>query len=296
MFLYQNQFSEKYHFPKVENASKFVVIASTPRSGSHMLGHILYHSGRFGYPLEYLNSANFKEWKRIFNTRDADSTLQEIIRHRTSPNGVFSIKMHYSHLGNLDGFNSLLELFPGVRFVVLHRADLVGQAVSLAKASQTGVWISGQRQQGEARYDYGRIKDALFQVILEGSKWMALLESQGTEYLNVCYEMVCADPKRIVNDISKWLGLPEADETKHEPRTQKQFDSRNAEWGSKFLEEFERDMDQAAWYTKVFRRLSRYRLWQKKEPAPEDQQGGDLRLRRVSDQDHASDVPKNEKG
>jgi hypothetical protein len=48
--LYVEQFAEKYDFEQVTHPSKILVLASTPPSGSHMLGHALYQTESFGFP------------------------------------------------------------------------------------------------------------------------------------------------------------------------------------------------------------------------------------------------------
>ncbi|EDX85301.1 hypothetical protein S7335_3000 [Synechococcus sp. PCC 7335] len=63
-----------------------------------MLEHALYRTNSFGFPLEYANPHNPVEWNRRFNTDSLPRALAEIQQRRTSPNGVFSIKVHYSHI------------------------------------------------------------------------------------------------------------------------------------------------------------------------------------------------------
>ena len=48
MHLYQDQFSETHDLPVINKPSKVLIIASTGRSGSHMLGHALHQTNCFG--------------------------------------------------------------------------------------------------------------------------------------------------------------------------------------------------------------------------------------------------------
>ncbi len=49
--LYEQQFSLQNNFEKGVDIRKTLVIASTPRCGSHFLGHALHQTGQFGFPL-----------------------------------------------------------------------------------------------------------------------------------------------------------------------------------------------------------------------------------------------------
>ncbi len=145
MKLYEEQFSGSHDFPRQERPDKTLIIASTPRCGSHMLGHTLHETGAFGFPLEYANPANLREWKRRIEMESTEEVIRELTQRRTSPNGVFGIKLHYTHINVLGGFDGVQALFPEAYYVLLSRKDVLKQAVSLAIAKQTGVWIAGQQ-------------------------------------------------------------------------------------------------------------------------------------------------------
>ena len=103
MYLYDDQFRVDNDFPFFQHPKKTLIIASTGRSGSHMLGHALMKTKSLGCPLEYLNPSNLPKWNKRFNTNNLEDTLNKIKHHRTSTNGVFSIKMHYTHLKQIHG-------------------------------------------------------------------------------------------------------------------------------------------------------------------------------------------------
>ena len=49
-------YSKEYDFPEFhKKPNNFLIIVSTPRSGSNMLAYVLYKTNLFGFPLEYLN-------------------------------------------------------------------------------------------------------------------------------------------------------------------------------------------------------------------------------------------------
>ena len=53
----------------------------------------------------------------------------------------------------------LVDTFGPLRVVHLRREEVVGQAVSWARAEQTGYWQDGDRPTAEPRFDPGLIDD-----------------------------------------------------------------------------------------------------------------------------------------
>ena len=45
--------------------ARTLIIASTPRSGSHMLGHSMIETGVMGRPFEYVAPRNLARWKEM---------------------------------------------------------------------------------------------------------------------------------------------------------------------------------------------------------------------------------------
>jgi LPS sulfotransferase NodH len=92
-----DQFGAAYDLAPYDGWPATYLIASTPRSGSHYLGHLLFETGLFGSPLEYLHPAHLATWQDRLGTRDVASTLRALFRRRTSASGWFGIKAHWSH-------------------------------------------------------------------------------------------------------------------------------------------------------------------------------------------------------
>lgn len=241
MHLYQNQFSEEHDLPTVEKPSKVLVIASTARCGSHMLGHALHQTGKFGFPLEYANPVNLAEWQKRLGVDDFRQIIAEIQRRRTSPNGVFGIKIHYPHIQQFGSFENLSSAFPDACYVILSRKDVLSQAVSHSIASQTGVWISGQKPvTDDPHYDFDHIDQCLRQAILNTSSWRYALAASGCNYIEMDFDQVRHDPVGSIKQIADFIGIEiNAVEIPQEPVTQKQGSDRNAEWAQRFITEFE---------------------------------------------------------
>lgn len=242
MYLYEDQFSERHDFPETEKPSKVLIIASTGRSGSHMLGHALHQTGCFGFPLEYVNSANLAEWKRRFKQDDFHSVLNEIQRRRTSPNGVFGIKVHYPHIKQFGGLDGLMKAFPDAYYILLSRKNVLRQAVSLSIASQTGVWISGQEPVGNNPvYDFDNIDRCLRETIKNNASWRYLLSAGGCNYIEMDFDHVCHDISGAVREISDFIGIEvDPERIPDHQVTKRQSESVNEEWASRFIFEYDK--------------------------------------------------------
>lgn len=240
MHLYKDQFSESHDFPRVDQSSKTLIIASTGRCGSHMLGHALHETNSFGFPLEYVNPANLVEWRNRLHINDFHEVLTEIQRRRTSPNGVFGIKIHYSHIKQFGGFSQLEEIFPNAYYLLLSREDILKQAVSLSIAKQTGVWIHGQKPVNDNLvYDFKDIDKCLRQSILENSSWRYILSAKGCNYMEMKFDQVLSNLSQSIEEIASFVGI-EVDLNKipKEQVVKKQSNNINSEWANRFVSDF----------------------------------------------------------
>lgn len=241
MNLYNDQFSDKHDLTRVSQPTKILIIASTGRSGSHMLGHILHKTNYFGFPLEYVNPSNLLEWKKRFGKSTLNEVLSEIQQRRTSPNGVFGIKIHYSHIKQFGGFDRLSEMFPEAYFVHLTRKNVLKQAVSLSIAEQTGVWISGQKPtNNNPQYSFSNIDRALRNILLDSTSWKYTLEANGCNYIEMDFEHVRSNIPSSVKEIAEFMKIEiNIDQIPKEQITKKQSNAINSEWEQKFLADYE---------------------------------------------------------
>lgn len=235
--LYQDQFLEKHDFPDSTLPTKTLVIASTPRCGSHMLGHLLHETRAFGFPLEYVNPRNLKKWKRLLELEDTEQVLERLKERRTSPNGVFGIKFHYSHLEMVGGIDNVLKNFPYPFFVLLTRNDPLRQAVSYSMARQTGVWIAGQEAVStNPEYDFADIDHCLRENLRDNASWRYVLASRGCRYIHMNFEDVRSDPTNAVQRIADFMGVGlTPGQLPAQAATEKQSSNLNKEWTERYI-------------------------------------------------------------
>ena len=257
MELYQDQFSDVHDYRHHTETQKTLVIASTVRSGSHMLGHVLHETDAFGFPLEYVNNKNLQEWKQRLDKRELADVLAELRKRRTSPNGVFGIKIHYSHIEQFGGFKAMCELLPNPYFVLLTREDVRAQAVSLAVAKQTGAWISqqdGNQQTPEYRFD--DIDNGLRRVCFENASWRYSLAASGSRYMELNFSDVKANTTNSVLRIADFMGVSmDTGKIPPAPVTTRQGSELNKQWLARFQQEFNADDE--------LLRFNRESLWHK---------------------------------
>ena len=237
MNLYQKQFAKELNFEGQSRPHKTLVICSTPRCGSHMLGHALFETKKFGFPLEYANPANLAEWKLRFNEEDTLKVMETLKTIRTSDNGVFGIKLHYQHLTQFSSFEQVLETFEDPYFVVLTRDNLLKQAVSLDIANQTGVWIEGQEPiASEVEFDTERVREALKDIIIDSASWKYLLSIHNCRFLDLSFSDVAGDIAGAITKIADFMNV-DIDTTmvSNELVTKKQGSSVNQKWFNDFL-------------------------------------------------------------
>lgn len=213
MHLYQPQFGSDLDLPEIP-VSRTILISSTPRSGSHMLGHAMAATGRLGVPFEYLNPANLARWEETLDTSGASDTLRGIMRRRTNPNGTFALKAHYSHTDMIGGPSALFGALPSLTVVHIRRADVLRQAISYAVARQTGVWIAGQEPDGrEARFDADLIDECLRDIALQNARWSAAFREAGLTPVEIFYEAATRDIAGTVTRIARAAGVTGEGET-----------------------------------------------------------------------------------
>lgn len=193
------------------------VLASTPRSGSNMLARALWHTGVAGFAEDYFADAHvldyFERWG--FAADDPDGLpadyVRRLMRFRTSPNGVFGVRVHAGHLASLEA--DLHELMRSPRYVWIQRRDRLRQAVSYTMAEQTGVWIldgtylPAGRPASRPRYDRDEIRRHLAMLDRDDRIWSDYFARRGIQPHVVVYEELLADYEETVRTCLAFLGV-----------------------------------------------------------------------------------------
>jgi LPS sulfotransferase NodH len=239
------------------------VVCSVARSGSTLLGSLLWDTGLAGKPVEYFHPVHATKlirrwhswglgsrlparyWDRVPRSNNfvADAAIEryarDLVRYRTTPNGRFGVKMHYSQYEKQLGLRPLEALFPNLRYISITREDRVAQAVSWWKASQSGQWAAGDPKRRDPTYSFAGILRLHCEILREEQGWDDLFESRGISPLRVTYEAVSTRPDDAVR--SALLAMDVADTVGGvSSRMQRQSDPTNRDWSERYLRTLER--------------------------------------------------------
>ena len=229
-----DQFGQDYDHPPFEGTPRLYLIASTPRSGSHFLGHQLLETGALGSPLEYFHEPHLRTWMAELGTPDLVSTIKQLYRRRTSPSGWFGAKAHWNQFKPIAERPALFRFLGIETYIEITRSDRIAQAISYVIAQQTGAWISFHSAQAEPRYDFAAIRQVADALDHHIAQWRAFFAANAITPLIVDYDDLTADPKATVDRIMAHCGV-ERTGTAPQWQPQRQASDINARWRDRYL-------------------------------------------------------------
>jgi trehalose 2-sulfotransferase len=229
-------------------AERRYIVASTPRTGSYLLCEGLETTGVAGRPTEVF-SPHFQEiWCRRWALGPAprfQDYLAVALRHGTTSNGIYGLKIHWMHVGVLamqanfrgDSTGVLDHLFPGAVYVRMIRRDRRAQAISYFRARVTNEWwrIDGVRNDQsygcQPVFNPSAILALEQELINQDLEWHLYFRARGIEPLIVEYESVVRDYRGQVARVLEFLGLDSSMALAiPPPRLVRQADGLTHEW------------------------------------------------------------------
>lgn len=179
-------------------------LCTVARSGSTWLSQLVESTGLLGFPDEYL--LQWPQWCVRFGL-SASTPLEEylscLIRHRSTPNGVFAIKGSFAEL------KSFFRFFPNAPCVWLSRENKLEQAVSWHRAHDGGLWTRTQRAQSPRPFDFSVDRALWFydEILRREAAWLDFFSSRDVSPLALTYEEICRDPLTAVRTIAAYVGV-----------------------------------------------------------------------------------------
>ena len=252
-----------WDLPRSHALPQTYVVASVPRCGSTLLCRLLWDTGLVGAPKEYLNPMQVRDWEarlapsvltrlrhealrgpavglagRLpWSQARLEAYLARVRDHRSAADGRFGLKVHWHHFERwfvATGYAPDVVLGP-VRWVQIVREDKVAQAVSWARALQTGQWASYQQAWRPPGYSHRAIAGRLSAIGAGEAAWAAWFAARGITPLQVTYEDLVADRQRVVRRVLAHLAVPGADRAEvPEPALARQADEVSAAWVARF--------------------------------------------------------------
>ncbi|MEQ1725170.1 MAG: Stf0 family sulfotransferase [Sphingopyxis sp.] len=211
------------------------VLCGAARTGSTLLSRALRDTGVLGYPQEYFNPRAIALAHGERYPKSRTGQIAEIFRRGQSDNGVYALKLFADQFDALRGFDWAVGL-PNLHFVTLERRDLLGQAMSWVRASQSQQWDSDQQILRVPRYDEAAIGRALEKFARARARWQIYFARNAIAPLILVYEdMVDTLPEtiRAIAALVGVSGLP--DDLPHCSQMQVQRDAVSEEWRSRFV-------------------------------------------------------------
>lgn len=238
MKLYERQFDPDLDFAfRAQGAERQYLIASTPRCGSHYLGHELAQTGDFGVPMEYLNKVNLNRWQARFGNVPMAALLSILQQYRTSASGWFGIKAHWQQFEPYENDPDVQSVLSPDRILWIYRRDLLKQAISFAIAEQTGAWISDIQSDVIPVYKFGRIKRAARNIRSQNRAWAQYLRTQDVPVQIIVYEDLIAGGTTALQTQASFLDDTVKIAEKSAPTTKRQGSAVNTQWHAQFLQE-----------------------------------------------------------
>jgi trehalose 2-sulfotransferase len=214
------------------------LIASSPRSGSQLLGGLLTSTGLAGFPDEHFNPWHMGDATNIFpsDLLYGPEHIQQLIEKLTTPNGVFGSKAHFLQVIDFVGLNHLESLYPTpLKYISLFRSDFTRQGISLARAVQTESYNSDMRPVRKPIYNYYQIQQCIREVRVDAKGWETYFHQRRIEPCRVVYEDFVADQIGTLRRIFEYLEITiPTDIQIPAPPQKRQADSLTDTWVEKY--------------------------------------------------------------
>jgi LPS sulfotransferase NodH len=184
-------------------------ICTQPRSGSNLFCQYLSSTDRLGYPLEYFNGTARRALGIPDYRDDPHWQIEFILGRAATRNGIYAVKLFAHQHDIVSPTIRWTQCLPGLKFVYHERRDLLGQALSWVRSTQTNQYRSTMLVRGEPFYDGAAIRERLMMIARERARWEAFFARTGIVPLRTAYEDLVADPGREVDRVAALLSLPE---------------------------------------------------------------------------------------
>lgn len=185
------------------SAKRGYLLCTEHRSGSTLLCELLQSTGKLGCPDEYL-----KDHKLCFKLERDPTLFEDILSRATSTNGVYGIKV-FGQQFDVSAKARWIEHLPSLQFIHLERTDILGQAISFVKATQTDQYWSRSNQKRKPVYDRRAIERHLVRAAENQARWRCYFARNGINPLLITYEQLVTDPQGSVEAVARHIGIDE---------------------------------------------------------------------------------------
>jgi LPS sulfotransferase NodH len=245
-------------FHKLRHPRRCYVVCTIPRAGSNLLTDGLRATRRAGMPKQFfLPKSEARYGAELGLDPDADYSgyVRGIVNTKTTHNEVFGFKLMSWYLDDFlarlrdtrafggaatNDLTMLRNAFPRLRFVHIVRRHKLRQALSTARALQTGLWKvqDGKTALREPEFDAELIEQSLREAERQENMWYTFFQRNGIDPFEVEYEKLCRDYEATIRCVLDFLkiSLP-CDARIGPPITIRQADELSRIWEERFLTE-----------------------------------------------------------
>ena len=227
------------------------LICGIARSGSNLLSDGLRDTGRAGRPNQFFLRSSESQFRaaHYFNEdMPFADYVRGIVEKSATSNEVFGFKLMAWYLndflkrlretGEFGGpgesdLEMLCAAFPRLRFLQITRRDKLRQAISKARALQTGLWKvqDGKSQVAEPNYDRALIARCLAEAEAEEAIWRAFFDRIDRQPFRVEYEELCQNHAAVIHAVLDFLEIRLPRRIRiGQPATIRQSDALSDEW------------------------------------------------------------------
>ena len=243
------------------------LICTSPRSGSTLLCRMLTDTGVAGAPNSHFHKPSLAAWARAHKVdvpappAEVEALPRILLAARQTGRGgtdVFGARIQQESFAFFrdqlavlypeegDDLGRITAAFGTTKIFYLTRGDKVGQAVSVVKAQQTGLWhqapdgteIERLTPPAEPVYDGAALKEAYDGFLAREAGWAAWFDAEGIAPVRITYEALSEDPIGRLRDVLAAIGQDPAVADEVEPGTAKLADAVSQQWVERFREEY----------------------------------------------------------
>jgi LPS sulfotransferase NodH len=245
-------------FHKLRHPRRCYVVCTIPRSGSNLLTDGLRDTRRAGMPKQFFlpkAESRYSSEMGIDPVVDYTAYVRAIVNTKITRNEVFGFKLmswyledFVARLREAHGFGNsttsdlelLCSAFPRLRFIRIVRRHKLRQALSTARALQTGLWKvqQGKNVLREPEFDPDLIEQSLHEAERQDKLWDDFFRWIAIKPFEVEYERLCLNYEKTIRAVLNFLRikLPAAARV-GPPVTTRQADEISRVWEERFLAE-----------------------------------------------------------
>ncbi|WP_298813504.1 Stf0 family sulfotransferase [uncultured Roseibium sp.] len=240
------------------------IICTSPRSGSTLLCKLLAATGVAGKPESYFHVPTLAAWQKSLNLQSRDykkevSALKAVfsasrskgmggsslfgLRLQRKSASFFFDRLEFTHPDASSDLARFEAEFGKTCIIHLTRQDKLSQAISLIKATQTGLWhkapdgteLERTSEPKEPDYDRELIRQTVEEVTLYEDEWSNWFSREGLDPYRITYDGLANDPETVLVDLISHLGFDGAVAKGIPLPVAKLADKVSEEWKTRYL-------------------------------------------------------------